>query len=256
MKNERIIKKGIFTTFIFVVCLVLFGALALNNTQKKVKANTPELYYFDIDTSHENYMGVILYVYDVANVDNNTCNLYLYKSMSVPPYSASTAYSNVEFLRYSQLDYDDYDAYIYYFTYPSITSGIGVMIHINTYHAITFDNDTQVEYDIYLPYYPTFKEYYDDGYENGYDAGYDRGYLSGLETGYDDGYENGYDAGYSEGVESTITQDWIISTIGTIGAFLEIEFFPGLTFGVILGVPFIISLAWFIIRMFRGGGGD
>lgn len=72
------------------------------------------------------------------------------------------------------------------------------------------------------------------------------------------GYEAIYQAGYKAGFDSAEigTGAWFITAFDAVDRFLNIRIFPNITFGVLLGIPFVISLAWFIIRMFRGGGGD
>ena len=72
------------------------------------------------------------------------------------------------------------------------------------------------------------------------------------------GYEAIYQAGYSDGfnIAELGTANWFITSFRAVDAFLNIHIFPSITFGVLLGIPFVISVAWFIIRMFRGGGGD
>lgn len=71
------------------------------------------------------------------------------------------------------------------------------------------------------------------------------------------GYEAIFQAGYSAGFESAEigTGAWFITAFNAVDRFLNIRIFPNITFGVLLGIPFVISVAWFIIRMFRGGGG-
>lgn len=72
------------------------------------------------------------------------------------------------------------------------------------------------------------------------------------------GYDAIYQAGFSDGFANAElgTANWFITSFKAVDAFLSIHIFPNITFGVLLGIPFVISLAWFIIRMFRGGGGD
>lgn len=78
------------------------------------------------------------------------------------------------------------------------------------------------------------------------------------------GYSNGYSDGYYEGIETgkniqATTQltstGWIQSIFGGISSLLNIQILPGITIGIIVGIPFVISLAYFVIRAFRGGGG-
>ena len=268
MKNERIIKKGIFTTIVFVVCLVVFGALALNNPQKKVKADEPPLYYFDIDTTIDTQMSIILYVYDVANLDDNECGLSIYCSYFSPPYEAYTYNTTAQFIRDYNLDYMDWDAYRYTLVYPAFNSFTPYMIGLLSQNNLSLDNHVDISYSLFLPYYPTFKSYYNDGYDTGFDEGFDEAkdeieeywqnyisntYISHTGTGYRTIYQEGYDAAVAENIG---TQNWFISSFDAVDRFLNIHIFPNITFGVLLGIPFVIEVVWFIIRQFRGGGSD
>lgn len=82
-------------------------------------------------------------------------------------------------------------------------------------------------------------------------------------------YQNGFIEGKNEGTQEGIAQgitigethtfsvtDWIMGIFTAFGSFLSIQILPGVTIGLIIGIPFLISLAWFVIRMYRGGGGD
>ena len=70
------------------------------------------------------------------------------------------------------------------------------------------------------------------------------------------GYNTIYQAGYQAGINENIgTQNWFIKLFEGVDSFLNIRIFPNITFGVLLGIPFVIQVVWFIIRMFRGGGG-
>ena len=71
-------------------------------------------------------------------------------------------------------------------------------------------------------------------------------------TGYNTIYQAGYQAGINENIG---TQNWFIKLFEGVDSFLNIRIFPNITFGVLLGIPFVIQVVWFIIRMFRGGGG-
>ena len=117
--------------------------------------------------------------------------------------------------------------------------------------------DFTITKDFVFPYYPYVESYYESGYDNGYDNGYDAGYIRGHEIGYDDGYGTGYDVGYDDGIEENIgTANWFVSSFEAVDSFLNIHIFPNITFGILLGIPFVIEVVWFIIRQFRGGGGD
>lgn len=76
-------------------------------------------------------------------------------------------------------------------------------------------------------------------------------YTTAYQTGYLTGFNEGYDQGVQEGLTST---GWIENIFTGIGAFLNIEILPNITIGLCIGIPFIISLAWFVIKSFRGGG--
>ena len=71
------------------------------------------------------------------------------------------------------------------------------------------------------------------------------------------GYNAIYQAGRQAGLNENIgTQNWFIKIFEGVDSFLNIRIFPNITFGVLLGIPFVISVVWFIIRSFRGGGGS
>lgn len=82
---------------------------------------------------------------------------------------------------------------------------------------------------------------------------YENGYIKGQKLGYNLGYDDGKDAQATQQLTST---GWISSIFGGISSLLNIQIFPGVTIGIIVGIPFVISLAYFVIRAFRGGGGD
>ena len=73
------------------------------------------------------------------------------------------------------------------------------------------------------------------------------------QPGYDAIFQAGRQAGLNENIG---TQTWFMKIFQGVDAFLNIRIFPNITFGVLLGIPFIISVVWFIIRSFRGGGGS
>lgn len=94
-----------------------------------------------------------------------------------------------------------------------------------------------------------------------------RGSASGFNAGEDyanaqyqegqAGYNTIYQAGYYDGLNANIgTQNWFVSAFSAVDALLNIRILPNITIGTIIGIPFVISLVWFIIRTFRGGGGN
>lgn len=87
------------------------------------------------------------------------------------------------------------------------------------------------------------------------------GYTSGEQAGAapyqpgNSGYNEIYQSGYRDGVNANIgTQNWFVSAFSAVDALLSIRLLPNITIGTIVGIPFVISLVWFIIRTFRGGG--
>lgn len=102
---------------------------------------------------------------------------------------------------------------------------------------------------------------YDTGYTAGYnDARQDveeeiqEAFGEGLSQGYGDGYTTGYGEGYDQGAIEGVDSSWLINLFGAIDAFFAIHLFPNLTFGTIFAIPFVLSIAWVIIRILRGGG--
>jgi hypothetical protein len=85
----------------------------------------------------------------------------------------------------------------------------------------------------------------------------DEGYSEGLSDntfGYDEGFADGVDEGYDEGISNTsFGFDWISGFFGMFGALFSVELIPGLTIGLIVGVPIAFRLTLGIIRMIRGG---
>lgn len=88
-------------------------------------------------------------------------------------------------------------------------------------------------------------------------------YSYTLSTPVEIGYYNGYLDGENEGIQkginigetNQINMSWIQSIFQAMQGFFNIQIFPRVTLGIIVGIPFVISLAWFVIKMFRGGGG-
>lgn len=87
------------------------------------------------------------------------------------------------------------------------------------------------------------------------------GYISGEQAGAapyqpgNEGYQEIFEAGRQAGINANIgTVNWFISAFSAVDAMLNIRIFPNITIGYLVGIPFVISVVWFIIRMFRGGG--
>lgn len=89
---------------------------------------------------------------------------------------------------------------------------------------------------------------------------YDYNTSTLLSLNYLDGYNEGLGVGYNRGSNAQATKQltatgWIQSIFAGLGSLLGLQIFPGVTIGLIVGIPFVISLAYFVIRAFRGGGG-
>jgi hypothetical protein len=105
--------------------------------------------------------------------------------------------------------------------------------------------------------YETFKNdfpssYYPYTQESLINIDYENGYIKGQKLGYNLGYDDGVSTQATKQLTST---GWIQNIFGGISSLLNIQIFPGVTIGIIVGIPFVISLAYFVIRAFRGGGG-
>lgn len=102
-------------------------------------------------------------------------------------------------------------------------------------------------------------------YETGYLAGYNdaranvgeeiqEAYGDGLEQGFQDGYTDGYGEGYDQGAIDGVDTSWLINLFSTVDTFFAIHLLPNLTIGTLFAIPFVLSIAWVIIRILRGGG--
>lgn len=81
-------------------------------------------------------------------------------------------------------------------------------------------------------------------------------------TDYDEAKAIGYNDGYNDGVRdaSAVTKtgafDWIGKLLSnTAGKFLAIELWPGVSIGVLVGIPFAITLVAFVVGLLQGRGG-
>ena len=122
--------------------------------------------------------------------------------------------------------------------------------------ASAYDNNIITQLYVYRLGSSGYNEGYQDGEEAGYQAGAQDGFVEGEHRGYQDGYTDGYGEGYEIGQASEIDTNWLMGLFDAVGAVLRMELLPNLTIGVIVGIPFVISVIWFIIRQLRGGGGE
>lgn len=78
-----------------------------------------------------------------------------------------------------------------------------------------------------------------------------------YEVGYNDGYEHGEYIGIIQGQTHQIEQtNFMVEMFNALDSFLNIRLLPNITIGLLVFIPLMISLTWFIIKAFRGGGGD
>lgn len=86
------------------------------------------------------------------------------------------------------------------------------------------------------------------------------GFTSGTQAGAapyqpgGTGYSEIFQAGYDAGITAQPAAAWYEAAFSAVDDFLNIHIFPSITFGELFGIPFVITVVWFIIRMFRGGG--
>lgn len=74
-------------------------------------------------------------------------------------------------------------------------------------------------------------------------------------TGYDNGYYDGSQININDYIKKDDATSWITGIFEAFGDFFSIRLGP-VSIGAIILMPVSISIVWFIIRMFRGGGGD
>ena len=67
-------------------------------------------------------------------------------------------------------------------------------------------------------------------------------------------YKEGYHTGYVTAVNQGITSNWFTGFFDGMQGFLNIKF-GQISIGSIILIPLSITIVWFIIRQFRGGGG-
>lgn len=95
---------------------------------------------------------------------------------------------------------------------------------------------------------------YETGYTNGYRDGYDAGEAIGFEEGTENGYFLGYGEGYDQGATDGLDTSWLVNLFQAVNTFFDITILPGIKIGTIFAIPFVLSVAWVIIRILRGGG--
>lgn len=80
----------------------------------------------------------------------------------------------------------------------------------------------------------------------------------GWQSGYEEGYRIAKDEWYAKGRQDQATEglnwfDWIVSFLGgVVGGILSLELMPGLSLGIILAVPLVITIAAWVIGLIQG----
>lgn len=102
---------------------------------------------------------------------------------------------------------------------------------------------------------------YNAAYQVGYSAGHSAGIIQGVldvqaaPSDYNLYTQAQYDQAYQDGMNAVNIPSFIRSLLAGIAAFLNIKI-GSVSIGAILLIPFSISMVWFVIRQFRGGGGN
>lgn len=168
--------------------------------------------------------------------------------------------------------------------FPPLQTGTG-LYYYGTEYGSTYSNlDTATAQmntapqDIFGALYNVFNAGYSLGYgsattdtQTAYNAGYTQGtydtagfyenqitimndQLAGaLLAEYDRAYQIGYNDGFNLGITQEIdSTSWIVALFLSLGSFLAIELFAGITIGAIVGVPLLIGLGFFVLKIVRG----
>lgn len=107
------------------------------------------------------------------------------------------------------------------------------------------------------------QEAYSTGYAQGfyeaeqyynYEIGVLQNQLNGtFEVAFEAGYQRGYSDGFNLGINENVdTTNWIMTLFLTLGTFLAIELFGGITLGAIVGIPLFIGIGFFVLKIIRG----
>lgn len=82
-----------------------------------------------------------------------------------------------------------------------------------------------------------------------------------INVNYDIGYHDGYDDGVYDGIIQGETHqieqtNFMVELFNALDSFLNIRLLPNITIGLLVFIPLMISLTWFIIKAFRGGSSE
>lgn len=73
-----------------------------------------------------------------------------------------------------------------------------------------------------------------------------------YEQGRRDGYVLGYETGINISIADTVNFNWIQTLFMGLGTFLSIKLFGGISIGMIVGIPLVFGLVFFILKLVRG----
>lgn len=83
--------------------------------------------------------------------------------------------------------------------------------------------------------------------EYDYSQDIDNAYVRGYNKGYSTGYDEGYDEGTSDNPSYNFS--WLKGTFSAINELFNIEIIPGLKLSYLLGIPLLLELIVFILRL-------
>lgn len=249
--------------------LILIGVLCtsfiITKPKKQVSADVIT-YFFEVDHSLTTQLSILLYVYDIANLQVDTCNMEVYLSQNSPPYSSTASAYSVQFVRDSSFDYDDYNCYRYTFVYPVFSSATPLLIILLCDHVLSFDNNTYVEYHLFIPYYQTYDTMRQEGYNDGYDDGeedatiardtyweqyIDDEYVDPQGPGYQLIYQRGRSDGFSAGQQSLDTMSWFQTITSGVSNIFSLQLLPSITIGELIFIPLMFMILSGVLWIWR-----
>lgn len=274
-----------FTLYLLILVLLLFGVLGVFSA--KVKALEEGLTPFEtvewtyaIENDYNYILSDADFIVYVEYASSSTIRFNIYSFLPMP-------YDFYKTASYNMNDFLDLMGIQFYIKLPSDTDmarllnycidvdGSGVWYHLgglSTYPAafvrsyssqdellsirrdfysyiFAVDGDLSAETIAYL------RSRLDVIAAEEYSKGLTDGYESGYSEGVDAGYATGYAEGYASGGTGVTSLSWIRSIFSSIGVLLAIELLPNVTIGMVVGIPFVLSVVGLIMRLTRGGGG-
>lgn len=190
---------------------------------------------FYIDNDDDYYYLDIRYQIEVELEDDQNINYWSFddtENISLYKSSSNISSSLIESSTYTaSVEYSFYD-------YRDLISG---SIYNEAYQD-GYDVGRDIGYD----------EGYNNGYSNGYSNGYDEGNEDGYDVGYDEGYDVGYDVGNEDGYQRKyLPLDIIKKAIDIVVNIFSLQILPGVPLAVAFGVPLVLSIVFFVLRLFR-----